>query len=202
MQIQKTFTRKNNKKMSIINDFLALDLPTAVNRCLLMGRQLDISMKFEPKVIPNDIKVQLFAFLMESRKQARNYQARQCYFNAQMVLLASLANSQFKGRIKYCEGLYATSKIPFAIPHAWNVLDNEYVVDTTMVTDVLGSRKSNLSDRFIGSFPNGHEYEGISIDTDFVVKRLETEMESISLFDDYSSGFSYMKELEKRLREM
>lgn len=186
--------------MTTINSYLELQLPLAVDRCLLMGRQLGISLAFESKPIPAELRESLMKFLLGIRKRATNFQPKQCYFNAQMVLVASLS-TELAGRISYCEGLYANSKFPMAIPHAWNVLDNEYVVDTTMVADILATRSSNLSDRFIGEFPDGHEYEGICIEAKAVVKRLMETQESISMLDDYQSRFSYMRELEQKLKK-
>jgi hypothetical protein len=186
--------------MSIIDNYLSLNIPQAVNRCLLMGRELGISHKYQSQQIPSDIKKDLMKFLMDRYVSTQGYQARQCYFNAQMVFLNSLS-SKLSGRIKYCEGLYASNKIPFGIPHAWAILDNQYLVDTTMVTDVLGSRKRDLSDRYIGQFPDGVEYEGICIEDDFAIERLQTTQESISFLDDYQSGFTYMKKLEKLLKK-
>jgi hypothetical protein len=187
--------------MSIIDSYLALDLPLAVNRCLLMGRQLQISKGFISEPMPDPLKKQLLKFLSSIRKAARNYEAKQCYFNSQMVLASSLS-SELKGRIEYCEGLYANERLPFAIPHAWNILDARYVVDTTMVNNVTAARSANLSDRFIGEFPSGHEYEGLCIESDFLIRRLEDEQESISVLDDYQARFPYMRELEQRLRKM
>jgi hypothetical protein len=166
-----------------------------------MGRQLGIAMVFDSKPIPKDIQKSLMQFLLSIRKQARDFQSKQCYFNAQMVLVSSLG-SELDGRIRYCEGLYANTKFPMAIPHAWNVLDNEYIVDTTMVADILGNRKANLSDRFIGTYPAGNEYEGICIETEFVMQRLSEVQESISILDDYQSRFSYMRGLEQKIKRL
>ncbi len=54
--------------MGIIEDYLALDLPLAVDRCIRMGRRLGLSRSYEPLAIEQELRTELFSLLLGTRR--------------------------------------------------------------------------------------------------------------------------------------
>jgi hypothetical protein len=174
--------------MSVIEKQLALQLPIATDRTLFLAKKVGDTKDFTSHMLDESLKEDLLEFLSKIRHHAMYYQARQCFFNSQITLAYAEKNKKFKGRFKYCEGL-AVARIPFAVHHAWLLLDDQYIVDLTWSIDA-NSREDDLRDRVIGTIPDDWEYFGLTFDLEFVKKQLgKSKMGSISLLDDFQNGF-------------
>lgn len=174
--------------MSVIESQLALQLPIASDRTLYLAKKVGDTREFKSCMLDENLKKDLYAFLLKIRHHAMYYQARQCFFNAQITLAHAEKDKKFKGRFKYCEGL-AVARIAFAVHHAWLLLDDQYIVDLTWCLDA-DARDEDLSDRIIGVIPKDWEYFGLTFDLDFLKKQLgKSKLGSISLLDDFQNGF-------------
>ena len=117
---------------------------------------------------------------------------KQCFHNAQMMTLADSYHET--PRVKYHEGYVWTGFMP--ILHAWITLD-EKIVDVTLSTDPESTERflagdspqEDLLDRVLGVIPEGWEYFGVPMETDYVVSTMMKNMESRSLIDNWQDGW-------------
>lgn len=117
---------------------------------------------------------------------------KQCFHNSQMMTLAdSYHETQ---RVKYHEGYVFTGIMP--ILHAWITLDDK-IVDVTLSTDPESTQRffdgeppqEDLMDRVLGVIPDGWEYIGVPMESEYVVGLLLKNMESRSLIDNWQDGW-------------
>lgn len=188
--------------MSLIMNWLDMGIPTTVDRVLRAARDLGYARFYESNVMPQDEKTKLMELLKKQGKMLRNFEAKQCFHNSQMLIVNTQNDPVFSQKLKYCEGYWMSPSIPIAIPHAWLVYDDKYVVDVTMTTRGMREpRLANLSDRAICEFPNDWEYYGIIIDRDEILNYLMKFGETISVLDDYRITRKRLEALEKELAD-
>jgi len=185
--------------MSLISERLDAHLPLNIDHILRLATKLGYAKQYESIEMPKDLKKTIITFLKAQSKDIRGYQAKQCYFNSQMLTLKT-DFEPMKNRLKYCEGYWMSPSIPIGIPHAWCVLDDQYVIDTTLVFDIY-DRKKDLSDRAIGSFPEGWEYYGICIDRSEILPALMEFESSVSFLDDYRIVRKRIKQYEAEIAQ-
>ena len=121
---------------------------------------------------------------------------KQCFYNAQMITLAD--SYRETPRVKYYEGYVFTGFMP--ILHAWITLDDK-IVDVTLSTDPESGLKfaqgqppqEDLRDRVLGVIPDGWEYLGVPMDTDYVTSTLLRHTASLSLIDNWQDGWPLLK---------
>ena len=187
--------------MSLIMERLDLGLPLTVDRILRATRQLGHSKFYTPHTMPKAEKDELLSFLKSQSKKIGGYKTKQCYYNSQMLMLNTQHHSVFSDKIKYCEGYWMREGLPIAIPHAWLIYDDQYVVDVTLTTNnSFDPRDPNLKDRILGMFPNDWEYYGLIIDRAEILGNLLKMGESISFLDDYRIANQRVNDLEKELK--
>ena len=117
---------------------------------------------------------------------------KQCFHNAQMMTLADSYHET--PRVKYHEGYVWTGFMP--ILHAWITLD-EKIVDVTLSTDPESTERflagdspqEDLLDRVLGVIPEGWEYFGVPMESEYVVGIMLENMESRSLIDNWQDGW-------------
>ena len=185
--------------MSLISERLDANLPLNVDHILRLATKLGYAKQYESIEMPKDLKKMIITFLKAQSKDIRGYKAKQCYFNSQMLTLNTNFESM-RDRFQYCEGYWMSPSIPIGIPHAWCVLDGKYVIDTTLTFDLF-ERKKDLSDRAIGSFPEGWEYYGICIDRSEILETLMKFQESVAFLDDYRVVQKRIKQYEAELAQ-
>jgi len=123
---------------------------------------------------------------------------KQCFHNAQLLTLHSSWNEVQPDRIQYHEGYVWTGLIP--ILHAWVTLDGK-IVDTTLSTDPNSTQRwlngeppqEDLRDRVLGVIPEGWEYLGVPMDTEYVTSQLLKNMESRSLIDNWQDNWPLLR---------
>jgi hypothetical protein len=101
-------------------------------------------------------------------------------------------------RVKYHEGYVWTGLMP--ILHGWITLDDK-IVDVTLSTDREATQRyfdgeppqEDLKDRVLGVIPNGWEYLGVPMETDYVVGFMLEKMESRSLIDNWQDGWPLLQ---------
>lgn len=121
---------------------------------------------------------------------------KQCFHNAQMMTLTDSYNET--QRVKYHEGYVWTRFMP--ILHAWITLDDK-IVDVTLSTDPLSTQRffdgeppqEDLLDRVLGVIPEGWEYIGVPMESEYVVGIMLENMESRSLIDNWQDGWPLLK---------
>jgi hypothetical protein len=118
------------------------------------------------------------------------YRIKECYYNAQRVLLFANAWGFDEHELSYAEG-YAQSIIP--VPHGWLLLNGK-VVDLTMRLREPLSRTSRvhrrrLRNRAFGEFPETREYFGTVFPTESVLNFMRRTGTLGSLIDDWPSDF-------------
>jgi hypothetical protein len=110
-----------------------------------------------------------FAYLTEIAEDARDalpgrmYAPKQCFANAQVLVLAD----EPANRITYCEGYVDTGGM-LPVLHGWNLLDGK-LVDLTRslrpeaVDEFLACEppQADLRDRVLGTLPEGWQYLGV-----------------------------------------
>ena len=127
-------------------------------------------------------------------------EAKQCYFNSQLVCLAQQLRRLSPPRIRYFEG-YVSRSERFHALHAWLLLDGTQLIDLTlsqrpdMVARFFGGvpPQADLKDRVLGAIPKGWEYYGCEFDAQVVALEFLERMESYSVIDDYKKGYPLLK---------
>jgi len=119
---------------------------------------------------------------------------KQCFHNAQMMTLAD--SYRVHQRVKYHEGYVLCRNGIMPILHAWITLDDK-IVDVTLSTDPKSTTRfingeppqEDLRDRVLGVIPNGWEFLGVPMETDYVVSTMMKNQESRSLIDNWQDGW-------------
>ena len=121
---------------------------------------------------------------------------KQCFHNAQMMTLAD--SYRVRQRVKYHEGYVFKNISP--VLHAWVTLDDK-IVDVTLSTDPESAQRffagespqEDLRDRVLGVIPEGWEYLGVPMETDYVVSTMMKNQESRSLIDNWQDGWPLLQ---------
>jgi hypothetical protein len=125
---------------------------------------------------------------------------KQCFHNAQMLTLQSTWGDE-PDRVKYHEGYVALRRSGgMPILHAWITLDDS-IVDVTLSTDPESSQRflageppqEDLRDRVLGEIPDGWEYIGVPMETDYVVSTMMKNQGSRSLIDNWQDGWPLLQ---------
>ena len=128
-------------------------------------------------------------------------QPKQCFHNAQMLIFNDMDN-----RLTYHEG-YVQANAPFPVLHAWVTLNGKMIdltLDTnTYTTEQLEAfmfkgeclnRAEDLSDRVLGTVPDGWGYFGVPFsDSVSIRNRILRREETFSLIDDWKEGLPLLK---------
>ena len=108
--------------------------------------------------------------------QTKRFQAKQCFYNAQLLSHAS--------SIKYVEGYLFAGILP--IFHAWNTINGK-VIDFTMA-------HSNNNKPILGEIPDGWDYFGVELPSSSIREYWNKHGESNALIDNYRERHPLLKE--------
>jgi hypothetical protein len=154
-----------------------------------MGWIAEHGQPFESEPLSNEELRWLFQLL---DSEGSRYQIKECYYNAQRVLLYADAWGLLNGEheLVYAEG-YAQSVIP--VHHGWLLLNGK-VVDLTMrlrepLKRTSPVKRGRLRNRVLGEFPEPRAYFGVRFETDSVRAFMRRTGTLGSLIDDWQSGF-------------
>jgi hypothetical protein len=109
-----------------------------------------------------------------------NFPYRQCFYNAQVLLLAD-----WDERLTYVEGFCQSKTMP--VHHGWLELDGKVIDVTYSTTDrtIDEPPPEDLKDRVLGSIPSGWEYIGVSFQRSEVIDFLTTHQVSDGLIGNF-----------------
>ena len=127
-------------------------------------------------------------------------EAKQCFFNSQLVCLAQHLRRLSPPRIRYFEG-YVSRSDRFHALHAWLLLDDTHLIDLTlsqrpdMVERFFAGEppQADLKDRVLGAIPALWEYYGVEFDAQVIAMEFLERMESYSMIDDYKKDYPLLK---------
>lgn len=109
------------------------------------------------------------------------FQIKQCFYNSQLLVMYDLTR-----KLRYHEG-YAKGAGPIPVLHAWASINGK-VIDLTFRTD-RDIETLDLSNRVLGSFPEGFAYLGIEIPVSDVTERCLRESSARSWLDDWENDW-------------
>lgn len=131
---------------------------------------------------PTGVSMAAFAALDAAlTRWGQKPQIKQCFHNCQMLAIADRSY-----RLRYCEGI-ASGAAGVPMLHAWLVVDGT-------VVDVTWPRPNEEDDAFIiGDIPDGYAYCGVIYETDFIRRRIHENDATVSVIDDWGSGWPEMQ---------
>ncbi len=115
---------------------------------------------------------------------------RECYANAQKLVLDADYTVGWKHKLHYVEGYVVRTGLGIPIHHGWAVLDGK-VIDMTMRLTQPRSH-GRFRDRVIGSY-NDRVYFGVTFDTAYLRQRVAKNGGYVSLIDDWQAGWPLLK---------
>ena len=135
--------------------------------------------------------------------QMINPKLKECYYNSAML---ATSNPEYT----YVEG-YITSRGLPTLPHGWVVDKKGRVIDVTLQVKSRGGdfeklrrgkkvKSFDVSNNVIGVVPEGWEYYGVPIKTDYLMKSMLKRGLSPPLID-YTHGFDALKLTKSRIRK-
>lgn len=110
---------------------------------------------------------------------------RQCYYNAQSLVLADTSQ-----HLRYFEG-YAQGNAYIPVLHAWVVLNGK-VIDVTWRTEVE-TLDEFYADRLLGEIPKGWNYVGIEFTREELQDLWKRTKQSRSMIDNWWEGYPALK---------
>lgn len=126
-------------------------------------------------------------------RQQRECPSKECYANAQRLLLCYYGDSQLQ--LGYVEGVATSGIIP--VDHAWNTINGK-LVDLTWgpmkkVTRRNGEWYLRRTSRVLGAIPEGFEYYGVEISYEDVVANMLAHKLFTSVIDDYTCEWPVLR---------
>jgi len=135
----------------------------------------------EPK-ISEPLTQDEYEYLMRTVKRCivSNFPYRQCFYNAQVLLLAD-----WDEQLTYVEGFCQSNIMP--VHHGWLEMNGKVIDVTYSTTDrtIDEHPPENLKDRVLGSIPSGWEYMGVSFQRSEVIDFLKTHEVSDGLIGNF-----------------
>jgi len=143
----------------------------------------DFVLKHGREYVPAALSRDQRAYVLGCAKRyGRPFPMRQCFYNAQMLLLGG---NDPERRLTYCEG-YGWRHIPCM--HGWLLLDGAHVIDTTWrLAEPLG--RGRLADRVFGEWTDERAYFGVTFSREYVLSYVLDREHGGSLIDDFKGGW-------------
>ncbi len=120
---------------------------------------------------------------------------KECFYNAQMITFTEFSGLD-TNRVQYYEGYVWTGRGIMPVLHAWVTIDGK-IADVTLSTDPESAQRffdgeppqEDLKDRVLGEIPEGWEYLGVPMKSEYIVSMMLKNMEARSLIDNWQDGW-------------
>lgn len=130
---------------------------------------------------------------VKSLSGRQRYRMKECFSNAQRLLMQELMIPEAERRLHYAEGYLAGTIFP--VHHGWLILDGEIVIDPTMKAD--GTARTGgpggAGTGTLGVYRSPREYFGVIFPTGLIVETIQRCREYRTLIDDPDYQFPALR---------